>query len=218
MVKLNEAAANHGRRFFYNWLRPALTLTYMRLVWFCLLTFSFLLVGSCRPAAAPVAVSDRPVSINDRRAANAPLPPAKPLSDMSWTNDNEKVEKLKDLAGKVVILDFWATYCEPCKREIPHLNSLLAKYGPDNLYIVGLNVGGEEDRPRIPAFVASTKIDYNIAFPEDDLSNYIFASQSDIPQTAIFDRKGRMVKKIVGFSPAIQKELDEAVATAIELQ
>lgn len=190
----------------------------MRLLLFCLFTFSFLLALSCRPAAAPVAVSDKPVSINERRTANAPMPVTKPLTEMSWTSDDERVQKLGDLTGKVVILDFWATYCEPCKREIPHLNSLLAKYGADNLHIVGLNVGGEEDRPRIPAFVASTKMDYGIAFPEDELSNYIFSAQSDIPQTAIFDRQGRMIKKIVGFSPAIQKELDEAVAQAMQLQ
>lgn len=134
---------------------------------------------------------------------------------MSWTSSDDRVEKLSDLAGKAVILDFWATYCEPCKREIPHLNALIARYGANNLHIVGLNVGGEEDRPKIPAFVASTKIDYAIAFPEDALTNFIFAERSDIPQTAIFDRKGRMVKKIVGFSPEIQKELDAAVEQAI---
>ena len=44
--------------------------------------------------------------------------------------------------GKAVILDFWATFCPPCIEEIPHLNSLQAKYGIENLQIVGLNVGG----------------------------------------------------------------------------
>jgi thiol-disulfide isomerase/thioredoxin len=165
-----------------------------------------------------VAVSEQPVAINDRRAAGAPLPASKPFAEMSWTNADEKVEKLGDHTGKAVILDFWATYCEPCRREIPHLNSLAAKYGPDNLHIVGLNVGGEEDRPKIPAFTATTKIDYGIAFPEDDLTNVIFADRSDIPQTAVFDRKGNMIAKIVGFSPVIQKELDAAVEKAVQTQ
>lgn len=137
---------------------------------------------------------------------------------MSWTTAGDKVQKMSDLTGRAVILDFWATYCEPCKREIPHLNSLIAKYGKDNLHIVGLNVGGDEDKPKIPAFVAATKVDYEIAFPEDALADFIFSERSDIPQTAVFDRKGRMVQKLVGFSDGIQKELDQAVEIAVNSQ
>lgn len=134
---------------------------------------------------------------------------------MSWTDADDRVHKLSDLKGKAVILDFWATYCEPCRREIPHLNSLIAKYGADNLYVVGLNVGGEEDAPKIPDFLKTTKIDYLIAFPEDELSRFIFAERSDIPQTLVVDRAGNTVTKIIGFSPAIQKELDAAVEKAV---
>ena len=142
------------------------------------------------------------------------MPPTKPLGDMSWTDESDRVSKLYDLKGKAVIMDFWATYCEPCKREIPHLNSLLAKYGSENLHIIGLNVGGEEDRPKIPRFIETTKVDYPIAFPESELSNFVFAAQSDIPQTLIIDREGKIVSKIIGFGPAQQKELDAAVEQA----
>ncbi len=196
----------------------------MPLVLFCIFAVTFITALGCRSAAPPVAVSDQPVAINDKRTVKLPIQPAKPLADMSWVVAEEgvtagqRVEKLRDHIGKAVILDFWATYCEPCKREIPHLNALLAKYGPDNLHIVGLNVGGEEDRPKIPAFVATTKIDYAIAYPEDDLTNYIFAERSDIPQTAVFDRKGTMITKIIGFNPQIQKELDVAVERAVSSQ
>jgi len=115
-----------------------------------------------------------------------------------------------------VILDFWATFCPPCRKEIPHLNSLIAKYGKDNLHIVGLNVGGPEDKPEIPKFLAATKMDYPIAYPEDDLSRFIFAERDDIPQTAIFDRNGRMITKIIGYSPEVEKRLDEAVEKAVK--
>ena len=135
---------------------------------------------------------------------------------MSWIDANDRVQKVSDLKGKAVILDFWATYCEPCRREIPHLNSLLAKYGADNIQIVGLNSGGEEDRPEIPKFIANNKIDYPIAFPDNELSRFIFSDRDDIPQTLVLDRSGRVVTKIVGFSPAIQIELDAAVEQALK--
>jgi thiol-disulfide isomerase/thioredoxin len=143
------------------------------------------------------------------------MPPTKPIAEMSWTDSSQRVQKLSDLTGKAVILDFWATYCPPCRQEIPHLNSLIAKYGADNLQIVGLNVGGAEDLPDIPAFVKNTKLDYPIAFPEDELTRFIFAERDDIPQTAVFDRSGKMIAKIIGFSPDIQKQLDAAVEQAI---
>jgi len=158
-----------------------------------------------------MAVSNKPVTGSERNAMKA-------VSEMSWTDSNQAVQKLSDLRGKAVILDFWATYCPPCRDEIPHLNSLLAKYGADNLQIVGLNVGGEEDLPAIPKFLKTTKIDYPIAFPEDELTRFIFAERDDIPQTAVFDRKGTMITKIVGFSPTIQKQLDAAVEEAVRTE
>jgi thiol-disulfide isomerase/thioredoxin len=180
----------------------------MRNALFCLLTSQFLLFYDCRPAAPPVSVSNRPVQ------ADA-APPAKPFAEMSWTSDDGSVQKLGDLKGKAVILDFWATFCPPCREEIPHLNSLIAKHGKDNLAVVGLNVGGPEDKTEIPGFVAKTKLDYPIAYPETDLSRYIFATRDDIPQTAVFDRNGVLVTKIVGFGPDLQRQLDAAVAEAV---
>jgi thiol-disulfide isomerase/thioredoxin len=179
-----------------------------------LIVIAVILLG-CKPAAAPVSVGNKPVSVNGVPVKDAQSQPLKPVAEMSWTGFQGNVQKLKDLQGKVVILDFWATYCPPCIEEIPHLMELQAKYGPDQLHIVGLHVGGDEDRPKVPEFVERLKITYQLAYPEDALTAYIFGQQTAIPQTAIFDRQGRMVKKIAGFDAAIKVELDEAVAAAI---
>jgi thiol-disulfide isomerase/thioredoxin len=179
------------------------------------LVISLTALSGCRPAAAPVTVSNRPVSINDVPQTNVPMPPSKPIGEMTWKGFDGKDQKLKDLQGKVVILDFWATYCPPCIEEIPHLNALQAKYGVENLQIVGMHVGGDEDRPKVPEFVERLRISYPLAEPEDALTKFIFSTRSDIPQTAIFDRRGVMVKKIVGFSDEIKKDLDTTVEMAI---
>ena len=174
-----------------------------------------LFLAGCRPAAAPVSVGNKPISVNGVRAKDAQAQPLKPVGEMSWTGFEGNVQKVKDLKGKVVILDFWATYCPPCIEEIPHLMELQAKYGADNLQVIGLHVGDEEDRPKVPEFVERLKITYPLAYPEDALTAYIFGQQTAIPQTAIFDRSGKMVKKIAGFDAAIKDELDAAVAAAI---
>jgi thiol-disulfide isomerase/thioredoxin len=180
---------------------------------FLIICLAFL--TACRPAAAPVSVGNRPVSINDVPAKDSQSQPLKPIAEMSWTGFEGNVQKLKDLKGKVVILDFWATYCAPCIEEIPHLMELEAKYGPDNLRVIGLHVGGDEDRPKVPEFVERLKITYPLAYPEDALTAYVFGQQTAIPQTAVFDRNGKLLTKIAGFDARIKTELDAAVAAAI---
>lgn len=184
--------------------------------YFCFLLFAFYLclTIACKPAAAPVAISNTPITGGE-------MPPSKPVEQMSWTkfdaktNEDGGINKLADFQGKAVILDFWATYCPPCIEEIPHLRALQAKYGKENLEIVGLHVGGEDDRPKVPAFAEKLKIDYTLGTPENELSRFIFGKESAIPQTAVFDRKGRLITKIVGFNSQIQKELDAAVEKAV---
>jgi thiol-disulfide isomerase/thioredoxin len=178
------------------------------------ITFAAVAVAACG-AAPPVSVGNKPVSINDQPLKDAPSRPLKPVAEMNWTTFDGPVQKLKDFQGKVVILDFWATYCPPCIEEIPHLMELKRTYG-DDLVLIGLHVGGEEDRPKVPEFVERLKIDYPLATPEDSLTRFIFGQESAIPQTAIFDRSGKLVKKIVGFNPEIKTELDNVIAATVK--
>ena len=181
-----------------------------------LIIFVFLaFLLACRPAAAPVTVGNKPISINDRPTSGSASQPLKPVAEMNWTGFEGNISKLKDFHGKAVILDFWATYCPPCIDEIPHLKELRKQYG-DDLIVVGLHVGGDEDRPKIPEFVERLKIDYPLAYPEDNLTSYVFGQDNRIPQTAVFDRNGTLVKKIAGFNDDIRRELDQAVEQAME--
>ena len=67
-----------------------------------------------------------------------------------WTQLDGRRESLEDLRGQVVVLDFWATYCPPCREEIPHLVRLQKQFGAQGFKVIGLNVGGEQDRPKVP--------------------------------------------------------------------
>ncbi len=187
----------------------------MKVFHFLLFTFCFLLSSACRPAAAPISVSNKPVSINDIPQTNLPLPPSKSLTEMSWTSFDGKRQTLKDLSGKVVVLDFWATYCPPCLDEIPHLNSLQTKYGAENLQIVGLHAGDEEDLLKVPEFARKLKIIYPLAMPEDALTRFVFATEDIIPQTVVFDRDGKLVRKFVGFDLKTKNDLDKTVEQTV---
>ncbi len=187
----------------------------MKSFYFLLFTFYFLLALACRPAAAPVSVSNKPISINDVPQPNLPMTPSKPLAVMSWTDFDGKPQKLGELKGKVVVLDFWATNCPPCLEEIPHLNELQTKYGAENLQIVGLHVGDNEDRLRVPAFAERLKINYTLALPEDELMRFVFAERDDIPQTAVFDRDGKLFRKFVGFDLKTKYDLDKTIEQTV---
>jgi len=186
----------------------------MRLFYFLLFTFYFLLTSACRPAAAPVSISNKPISINNVPQTNLPLPPIKNVENLGWTLFDSRRATLSDYRGAVVVLDFWATYCPPCLEEIPHLNRLKNKYGAD-LQIVGLHVGDEEDREKVPEFVRRLEINYDLAYPEAALSNALMGADNAIPQTFVFDRSGKLTKKIVGFDNIIKADLDAAIEQAI---
>ena len=194
-----------------------LPLSFMKRFTFYLLLFTFctLLLAACKPAAAPVSISNKPVSINDI-PTNVPMPPTKNVENMGWTKADGAHETLGAMKGKVIILDFWATYCPPCLEEIPHLVELQNKHGAQGLQIIGLHTGGVEDRPKVPAFVEKLKMNYVLAYPEDALADTLLQNDDRIPQTFVFDRTGKLVKGFVGFDAKIKEDLDKTIQATLK--
>jgi len=186
----------------------------MKYFYFSLFIFHFSLFTACRPAAAPVSVSNRPISINNIPQTNLPLPPSKNIENLGWTLFDGRVQTLGEYKGKVVVLDFWATFCPPCLEEIPHLVELQNKYA--DLMVIGLHVGGEEDVPKVPAFVKKLKINYVLAYPEDELNKILLGNDNAIPQTFVFDRDGRLIEKFVGYDQKVKTDLDKAITQALD--
>jgi thiol-disulfide isomerase/thioredoxin len=133
----------------------------------------------------------------------------------AWTQLDGRRATLEDLRGQVVVLDFWATYCPPCREEIPRLVKLQKEFGPQGLKVVGLNVGGEEDRPKVPEFVKLYRIQYQLADPEDETVTRFLADDDSIPQTFVIDRQGRVVEHVVGFDDTVAAQLERAVSQAL---
>lgn len=191
----------------------------MKFFAFLIFTFLFLISFGCRPAAKPVSVSDKPVSINHVPQTNVPLPSLANVESLGWqvfdsqTTALRENQKMGDLKGKVVILDFWATYCPPCLEEIPDLVKLQSEN--KDVRIIGLHVGGEEDMPQVPSFVEKLKINYPLAVPQDDLSSILLQNDSAIPQTFVFNREGKLVEKFVGYDASIKNRMEMAVTEAL---
>ena len=145
-------------------------------------------------------------------------PPAKTAAKImpgGWTLDNNQRGKLSDYKGKVVLLDFYATWCEPCRVETPHLVQLQKQYAEQGLQVIGLNVGGEDDREEVPRFAKEFGIEYPLAFPDDELADGYLADNQNIPQAFVFDRSGNLIKRFVGYSNNSGVELERVVKDAV---
>ena len=160
--------------------------------------------------------TNTPVISNPPTGTTYPMPPtrAASLANMGWeSNGNRSV--FSEYKGKVLILDFYATWCTPCRDSIPHLIGLQKKYEDQGVQVVGLNVGGPGDEQLVPAFARQYGIQYPLARPDDDLVSFLLAGQDAIPQTFVFDRQGQLVQRFVGFGPSTGSYLDSAVETAL---
>jgi thiol-disulfide isomerase/thioredoxin len=139
----------------------------------------------------------------------------RPTAPGTWIVGNNQPAKLTDYKGKVVVLDFYATWCEPCRAETPRLVQLQNDYGASGLQVVGLNVGGDDDRARVPVFAKEFGIEYQLGFPDDNLVDEYLTDNQDIPQAFVFDRNGDLIKRFVGYSPAAGAELERIVKAAL---
>ena len=132
-----------------------------------------------------------------------------------WTLLDGRRASFSDHRGQVLVLDFYATYCPPCREEIPHLIALQRRYGPAGLRIVGLNVGDGADRVKVPGFVKELGIDYPLGNPDPALVELFLADNTAIPQTYVFDRNGKFIKRFIGYDSTMPAELERLIQTAL---
>lgn len=132
--------------------------------------------------------------------------------DFSLTTTNGKTLRLSEYSGKVVILDFWATWCPPCRKGIPDLIELKSEFGND-LEIIGISVDTDTKSDVIP-FMQKMKINYPIVYGEMSVYNQ-YGGIRNIPTSFVLNKKGEIIAKYVGLIPKstyvknIQSALDE---------
>jgi thiol-disulfide isomerase/thioredoxin len=102
------------------------------------------------------------------------------------------------LRGKVVLVDFWATWCEPCKKEMPGYQHLADVYGPRGLVVVGFKLDNMPDTEDPLRFARRIGVRYPLAVASEYLLQK-FGGIEGLPTTLLYDRQGTLVKKTIGF-------------------
>ena len=115
------------------------------------------------------------------------------------------------LQGKVVLVDFWATWCVPCEGEIPHLVEWQTKYGGEGLQIVGLSM--DDTVAPVKSYAEKHKIDYPVAMA-DDKTIAAFGGVLGLPANILIGRDGKQIAKHVGVTDinALEQEVQRALA------
>ncbi|MBC8031387.1 MAG: TlpA family protein disulfide reductase [Pyrinomonadaceae bacterium] len=171
--------------------------------------------ASSAPNSAPL-VRNAPAP---RPAAPAPLTtlPAS-IADAELIAVTGKPIKLSSYAGKVLVVNLWATWCGPCRAEIPELVKLHKEFRSKGLEVVGLSTEDPEiSEGKVRQFVADFEISYRVGWATNEVALGLMQGRDSIPQSFVISRDGHVLKRFVGFNPTttppqIREAIEQALA------
>ena len=125
--------------------------------------------------------------------------------------------KLADYSGKVLVVNLWATWCGPCRMEIPELVKLYKEFQPQGFEVVGLSTENPNTSfDAVRAFVSDFQMGYAVGWAPADVSISLMQGNTAIPQSFLVARDGRVLKRFVGFNrdttpPLLRQAIEAAL-------
>lgn len=121
--------------------------------------------------------------------------------------------KLSDFHGKLVYLDFWASWCDPCKRSFPWMNQLQTRFGPQGLQVLGVNL--DRKRADADAFLAVVPANFAIGFDPGAAVARAYGLKG-MPSSALIGRDGKVLLMHEGFNDTDKAELEHQIAVGLQ--
>lgn len=127
--------------------------------------------------------------------------------------------RLSDLVGnKVVLLDFWATYCDPCLAAMPHLQEVYSKYRDRGLVVLGISIDGPESSANVRSTVAKLGVEFPILLDADSRVVALYNPKTSAPYSVLIGKDGRILAQQEGFTTGSAASLDQAIEQALTAQ
>lgn len=152
-----------------------------------------------------------------RVAGNSPsmLPPT--VRDAEMRAVTGSPIKLSDYSGKVVLLNLWATWCGPCRMEIPELVRVYKEYREKGVEVVGLSTENPDASAEgVRRFIQEFEMDYRVGWSPPEVSIALMQGRDAIPQSFVISRDGRVLKRFIGFNyqstpPQLRQAIEDAL-------
>jgi thiol-disulfide isomerase/thioredoxin len=170
--------------------------------WAALATLTFFMAACSTTGPVKAAVKQE----KDRKLA----------ADFTLTDANGKPVKLSDFKGKVVLLNFWATWCGPCKVEIPWFIEFQQNYKDKDLVVLGVSFD-DDGWKSVKPYVEEKKMNYRVMIGDDEVAKK-YGGVESLPTTLMIDRQGRVAATHVGLvsKSDYKKEIEELLAARKE--
>jgi len=138
----------------------------------------------------------------------------RPAPALAATDFAGKPLTLDSFKGKVVLLDFWATWCAPCRKSMPDLEALHAKFGSRGLVVLGVSIDEAKAQKKAKELVAKKKFGYRFAFDRADDPAWARFGVQAIPAAFLLDAEGRIVAQWTGI-PGDPAEMEAAISALL---
>ena len=155
----------------------------------------------------------KPESTSNSAESAAPLPENLMQASINML-DGQKT-RLADYSGKVLVVDLWATWCGPCRQEVPHLIEIAKEYKGRGVEVIGLTREDPQNTPEdVKNFSKLYNINYPIGWADDEIQAGLTRERPAIPQTYIIGRDGKVLKHYVGFNPRLIPQMKAVIESA----
>jgi peroxiredoxin len=137
---------------------------------------------------------------------------AETASDFTLRDINGTEQTLSSLKGSVVVLSFWATWCGPCKEEMPHLQAMYGEMKDKGLVVLSISTDDARSASKVKPFIMKMGYSFPVLLDRESTVIGAYNPSKTLPYTVVIDRAGNVVRRTSGYNPGDETELKTFLA------